>query len=203
MTMRLTQRDLDILEDLGRVGLMTYDQIRRLHFPSYISTVKRGRRLQYYDYIKGAFYNTDEKVFILGSEGLKAVKDMRGLEFRKESFDLTCHKIMRAELYTGLCRTARILNWTNEVRYDKLVFDSYFECDSKMYLCEVVNTQKTKHIEEKVLQSLTIDHDFTLVIYCRNKDIIRNMWERLTQKGSLSGRRFAIKVFEYKEPVSL
>lgn len=200
--MRLTERDISLLTDLGRSGVMTYRQIRSLHFVSYISCAKRVRKLQYYEYMSGTYYNTTEKVFVLGKEGINTLKDMTGYEYKQETYENVYHKVMRSELYMNL-KSQGISNWTNEVKVEMAnsVFDCYFEHCGIPYFCEVHNTQSSKKLREKLERALKIDTNFCLLIYCRNRDVVKKTIENMNKDGFKELRRYAIKVFEYGESV--
>jgi hypothetical protein len=202
---RLTKRDIGILEDIGRAGMLTYKHIIRMgYFKSYASCAKRMGVLQSSGYIKGHFYQTDEKLFVLDKDGIKAMASIQSTEFRKEDFTNIFHKLMRSELYVSV-KPFGISGWTNEARVadTSCVFDVYFEHKGMAHLVEVHNAQKSKVLRKKLEDCLTIPYKFVFVVYCHNKNTISKLVDRMNNDGFTQKRKYAIKVFEYQKEVAL
>lgn len=195
---RLQDRDIKILDDIGTSQIMLYSQIRKLHFTTYDACIKRVGALQREKLIYGTFYNTNEKVFTLTKEGSKVLKDLLGVEYKLATYENIYHKLMRTELYTE-AKQYGIIEWQNEalVRDINKIFDVSYEHQDKLYLVEVHNEQKTIVLKEKLVSCLDIPFPFTLVIYCKNKNIINNLISKMDSKGFKDKRKFGLIITEY------
>lgn len=201
---RLQQRDLDVLRDIGVNEVMGYSQILKMHFGSYDSCIKRLSALQKERYTNGAFYNTKEKVFILTKEGAKVLSDLLNQVYKIGNYSNVYHKLMRTELYCEV-RDKGLTKWKNEVTVEEInkVFDVAFWIDDDLYLSEIHNEQKSNILAEKIEACLKIPYKFTLLIYTKNKNTVMNILEKLNKRGLDKQKRFDIKVFKYGDKVEL
>lgn len=199
---RLQDRDIDIMSDICKVGIMAYSQIQKLHFDTYDACIKRCSRLQKDDYIHGAYYNTPEKVFVLKKAGMKTLADFTGLLYKTPTYDNIYHKIMRAELYSQVKKYS-ILDWHNEATVKEIdsIFDVSFEYNGQLYLAEIHNEQKTIVLKEKLVKCLTLNPNFNLIVYCKSANIVNNLIEKMNSKGFETDRKYNLIVCEYKKEV--
>jgi hypothetical protein len=203
---RLQQRDIDIMNALGKVGLMSYSQIQKYFFPSTMAAYNRCSKLLNEKYIKAEYSPTGEKVFVLGSEG----HNITGDYYRRETFANAGHKTMRADLYMSLLQNQEISSWACEKEYTigkhKIFFDARFTHNDNLYLCEVINVQTTTKIKEKIIKCLNATFKFSLLIYCHEKDNVQVMWQRLTASNKIPNRinrPFSFYIYQHGYPVEL
>jgi DNA-binding Lrp family transcriptional regulator len=205
MTMlNLQERDWNILDDLGKCQLLTYSQINKLHFNSKRSCYVRIGKLINNGYIKGVYYNTKEKVFTLDKNAINTMAEIQEIEYKSGSYEQLYHKIMRSEFYLKI-KPLNIKNYKIEAKIKEINrdFDISFDYKNKLYLVEVHNKQKSKILAEKMWDCLKISFKFTLIIYCKNKDTVKNLIENMNKKGFSNNRKFEIMVIDYKEDIIL
>lgn len=201
---RLQDRDWDILNDIGKCGLMSYRQIRKIHFDSYYSCYQRISKLIRDGYINAGYYNTDEKLLSLSKYGNSTLIEWEGIEYRMAEHNQIKHKLMRSECYCSV-KIYGIKEWKNEVEINqdgsKYIFDASFEKDKKLYLVEVHNEQKSKVLREKLNKCLELKFKFNLIVYCRNKDIVREILDKMNKKGFGLARKYGLTVYEFGEEI--
>jgi hypothetical protein len=204
---KLQERDFQILNDIGKCGMMSYSQLRHLHFISDKTGYRRINKLKNEDLIQSSVpLGINEKIFVLSKYGNAVLSEYDDIEYKESEQCQIIHKLMRSQCYCNI-KKRNIENWQIEsiIKHEskEYLFDASFEHNNKLYLLEVHNEQKTKVLKQKLVDCLQFKFKFNLIIYCKNKDVVKNALEKMNEKGFDSIRRYGLTVYKYGEEIEL
>jgi superfamily II DNA/RNA helicase len=136
------------------------------------------------------------------------LKDYNGIDYLIPTTEQIVHKLMRSYLYFSVSKY-NISNFKNEVGVNikdlKIIFDASFEINNQLYFVEVHNEQNISKLRERLNQCLTLANNikFNLIIYCKNKDSVNNLLQKMNSNGFDSYVNFNLFIFNFKEEIIL
>lgn len=201
---KLQERDYSILQNLAILEVMDYNQITKLHFPTKEACYVRVCELIKDKYIDATYTSTKEKLLKLTDKGIKLVNNTFDTDYKLADYGYAEHKRMRSQLYIEL-QKYDISDWRKEVLLKEInsEFDVAFEYNGRLYLAEIHNEQKTKVLKEKMVRLLNINANIGLLVYAKNTNRVKNLIEKLNEKGFEKLRTYQLCVSKFGKEVVL
>lgn len=153
MAIRFTERDLEILIALARVGFLRIEQIQKKWFTGYWSCIKRLSRLREEGYIDCTYIEKNGSgIYFLKKDGLDFINDYYGEDNKSyvKSSKIT-HFISCGEFYLNF--PYEILHCEMEYYLDDFIPDFHIRYENKTetdLLVEVDNTNRQGRVLPKI-----------------------------------------------------
>ena len=204
---RLTNRDFNILIDIATCGLVNYNMLLT-HFNSNKSCYKRIEHLIKHQFISYIYHYDGTKILFITTNTMLLLKDYNSIDYSIPTTEQIVHKLMRSYLYFSVNKY-NVSNFKNEVGVNikdlKIIFDASFELNNQLYFVEVHNEQNISKLRERLNQCLILANTikFNLIIYCKNKDSVNNLLQKMNSNGFDSYVNFNLFIFNFKEEIIL
>ncbi|WP_206514658.1 replication-relaxation family protein [Brevibacillus marinus] len=189
----LTERDIQLLQDLYQYQVLNIKQIRKLHFSNSEKYVyKRLFQLKREGFVKSRpLVSGGQKVgagYFITEKGLRILEE-QGLSNKRRARDITPSSkripsvIERNELYTQLLPfgwtliNSRDYKKANAINRGALVSGALVRQDGKEYVLYILENNIREQTFHKVCREIKMFRDRNVLILCKGQVVYEKLWE--------------------------